>query len=277
MRWFADNSELNGINAEHVPDILLFGGIAVSPENEKILQKTIEDVKKSFGCHRLPIKWNFKDLQKAYKDQKQEDIYRDLLCKSKNWREEIFRKVANIDFTIILACIEANSAKIKVLKNLKPELTRYVFNNGLMRYALHVKECKPVRAEVILDWPDKKDSSPFDIEYESAYSKGETYDHNEEYYSGPLENLNFLDMPVFANMNYSTLLQFADLIVGSTREFVECCIGKKPTGFGVEMLKLIKHRFRGASSNNIYGRGLSIASNCSTFQDKIKNGLKTII
>lgn len=276
MRWFADNSELNGIKAGHVPDILLFGGIAVSPENEKILQKTIEDVKGSFGHPRAPVKWNFKDMQKVYKDQKQETLYKDLLCKSKIWREEIFKQAANVDFTIILACIESHSAKTKVVKNLKPELTRYVFNNGLMRYALHVKEKNPVRAEVVLDWPDKKDSSPFDIEYASAYARGETYDHKEKYYSGPLENLNFLDTPVFANMNHSTLLQFADLVVGATREFVECCIGKKTTGFGVDMLKLVKHRFRGAP-NNIYGRGISVASNSSAFLYAIKDGFKTLI
>jgi len=276
MRWFADNSELNGIKAGHIPDILLFGGIAVSPENEKKLQKKIEDVKGAFGHPRAPVKWNFKDLQKVYKDQNQETLYNDLLSNSKIWREEIFKQASTIDFKIILACIEAHSAKIKIIKNLKPELTRYVFNNGLMRYALHVNEQKPIRAEVILDWPDKKDSSPFDIEYANAYTKGETYDHKEKYFSGSLENLNFLDTPVFANMNHSTLLQFADLIVGATREFVECCIGKKSAGFGVDMLKLVKHCFRG-SPNNIYGRGLSVASNSSAFRDGIKDGLKTKI
>jgi len=276
MRWFADNSELNGIKAGHIPDILLFGGIAVSPENEKQLQKNIEDVKDKFGHHRAPVKWNFKDLKKLYKDQNQENLYKDLLCKSKELRTEIFKQSAIVDFTIILACIEAHSAKNKVIKDLKSELTRYVFNNGLMRYALHVDEQKPVRAEVILDWPDKKDSSPFDTEYANAYAKGETFDHKEKYFSGPLENLNFLDTPVFANMHHSTLLQFADLIVGATREFIECCIGKKTTGFGVDMLKIVKDRFRGAP-NHIYGRGISVASNSSAFRNGIKDGLKKLI
>lgn len=276
MRWFADNSELNGIKADNIPNILLFGGIAISPENERKLQETIEEVKKSFGHYRAPVKWNFKDLQKLYTDQKKGELYKTLLSQSKEWRKQIFKQASNIEFTIILACIEAHSANKKIIKNLKPELTRYVFSNGLMRYALHVSEKRPIRAEIILDWPDKKDPGPFDIEYASAYTKGKTYDHREKYFSGSLDKLNFLDTPVFANMNHSTLLQFADLIVGATREFVECCIGKKTTGFGVDMLKLVKHRFRGAP-DQIYGKGISIASNSSTFRDGIKNGLKKLI
>ena len=249
----------------------------MASEDERPLRKAIEDVKDSFGFNRAPIKWNFRDLKKTYIQRNQEVIYNKILRKSKELRQQIFTTVTHIDFTIILACIESNSAQKNVIKSLKPELTRYVFNNGLMRYALHVKDEKPLRAEVILDWPDKKDSSPFDIEYESAYSRGTTYDYHEPYFSGPLKDLNFLDTPVFASMNNSTLLQFADLVVGATREFVECCIGKKPGGFGLDMLKHVKHHFRCSSSNEIYGRGLSVASRSDVFKDNIKEGLNTLL
>lgn len=273
MRWFADNSELNGIKEASIPDILLFGGIAVAPENEKLLQAAIEHVKGKYGHPRAPIKWNFKDLKKTYSVQQKDKLYDDLIKTSKDWRTEIFDSVKDIEFTIIIACIESNSAKTKIIKNIKEELTRYVFNNGLMRYALHAKDTKPVRAEVILDWPDRKDSKPFDIEYATAYAQGKTYDHGQEYLSGTLESLNFLDTPVFANMHHSTLLQFADLIVGATREFVECALGKKETGFGIDMLQKVKHRFRGAP-HKIYGRGISVASNKKTFRDSIEQGIK---
>ena len=271
MRWYADNSELNGIRHAEIPDILLFGGLAVSPDSESELRATIEKAKSIYGPSRIPIKWNFKDLKKVFEKQKKDKLYDDLLIKSQEWREAIFRSVQHIDFSIIIACVESYSIQKDIIKEIKYDLTRYVFNNGLMRYALHVKELKPNRAEVILDWPDKGDPKPFDIEYASAFNLGRSSE-GINYASGALKDLKFNDSVVYTNMNHSTLLQFADLIVGASREFVECSLGKKCYGFGIDMLKLVSHKFRGAP-NNIFGRGISVASKDQLMKSNIKEAI----
>jgi len=109
MRWYADNSELNGIRGSQIPDILLFGGLAVLPDSELILRTTIEEVKSKFGPSRIPVKWNFKDLKRVFVRQNKRSIYDELLKKSQEWREEIFKAVKDIEFTIIIACIESHS------------------------------------------------------------------------------------------------------------------------------------------------------------------------
>lgn len=266
MRWYADNSELNGIREADIPDILLFGGIAVSPENERPLRQAIDTVKAKYGATGLPIKWNFKDLQSKYGGK--EDLYKQLLSTSKDWRQEIFESVSGLDFTIVVACVESNSVKRAVIKDKKNKLTGFVFNNGLMRYARHVQETRPSRATVVLDWPDKGNTNPFDVEYTSAYFEGKSPD-SVEYHSGKLELLDFNDSVFFTKMDYCTLLQFADLIVGSVREFVECALGKKETGYGLDMLKLVANKFRGYP-NDVIGRGISIASSTPGFKNEIK-------
>jgi len=87
MRWYADNSELNGIREAEIPDILLFGGIAVSPESEQRLRQEIENVKKRHGAAGLPVKWNFRALESKYSDKI--GLYSQLLSTSKQWRKEM--------------------------------------------------------------------------------------------------------------------------------------------------------------------------------------------
>lgn len=77
-------------------------------------------------------------------------------------------------------------------------------------------------------------------------------------------------------MNHSTLLQFADLVVGATREFVECALGKKEHGFGVDMLRLVCHCFRGYP-DHIVGRGISVASNSPIFRSDIEKAVRTML
>lgn len=269
MHWYADNSELNGIRGAVIPDILLFGGVAVPPECETELRKRIEAVKAKFGHQRAPVKWNFKDLKPLYKKQDKEALYQKMLDSSKDWRIEIAQAVADLDFTIILACIESHSVDKNVIENTKEDLARFVFSNGLMRVALHAQEVKPERIQVVLDWPDRGDSKPFDSEYVSAYNAGYTRGGNVPYHSGPLSGLGFVDSPMYTNMRHSTLLQFADLVLGATRELIECGTGKKETGFGVDFSKLLAKKYRGYP-NKIFGRGISVASGNSEFRWTIK-------
>lgn len=275
MRWYADNSELNGARGTDIPDMLLFGGVAIPPDCDVDFRNSIEEIKAKYGHPRAPIKWNFKDLKKLYETQKMEALYQRMLASSKDWRAEIFEASLNFDYKIIIACVQCHSVQRKVIKGVKPDLTKFTFSNGLMRVALHAQETRPDRYQIILDWPDQGDSSPFDMEYASAYKAGVTKDGNVPYHSGALKDLGFMDSVVYTNMKHSTILQFADLVVGASREFIECAIGKKETGFGLDMAKLVAKKYRGHEQKAIFGRGISIASGDVGFRKQVKEYIIT--
>ena len=269
--YYADNSELNGIKGAEIPDILLFGGIVVDQSTEPELRASVENIKEKYsGYTRIPIKWNFKDLKRFYKKHQLLDIYEILLKSSKEWRLEIFENLSKFDIILIVACIEGYSTKRNTLKSVKDDLTRYVFSNALMRLGLHVQETRPRDALVILDWPDKGDTKPFDIEYEAAFIYGKTFDDNISYQCGNLEALGFYDSVRFANAQYTTMLQVADMVVGATREVIEYCLRKKGVGQGVKCLQKVWTKFRGAP-NNILGRGLIIPSGNSALLNRMKD------
>lgn len=270
MRWYADNSELNGVRGALIPDILMFGGIVINRDDEAGLREAIESVKAKYGHPRAPVKWNFKDLRKLYKKQGIEPLYERLLLASKEWREEIALKSLAFDYRIVISVIEGHSIARKTLVGVKPNLSSYAFSNGLMRFALHVQEERPSSAQIILDWPDKGDSKPFDLEYRTAYNEGKTGERQVAYHSGPLNALAFDDCAAYVNMHHSTLLQFADMVLGANRELVECALGKKSSGFGVDFCEVIRERYRGYPSR-IVGRGLSVASGRHEFKKHIKD------
>ncbi|MEM9360843.1 MAG: DUF3800 domain-containing protein [Pseudomonadota bacterium] len=268
MQWYADNSELTGLRGASIPDMLLFGGIAVPADQEAELRNAIESVKERYSHKRAPIKWNLKDLKALYIKQGMESLYEELLSSSKEWRMDIARVARSFDFNVIVSVIESHSVEKSIIKQRKPDLARYAFTNGLMRYALHVQETAPDRANIVLDWPDRGDSNPFDSEYASAYNDGRTREGHVGYNSGPLDKLKFLDCVSYVNMRHSTLLQFADLVVGATRELIECSIDKKSSGLGVDFAKEISRNYRGYP-DQIIGRGISLASSSSGFKSSV--------
>jgi hypothetical protein len=273
MRWYADNSELRGLKEAEIPDIHLLGGIAVSSEPELALRSSIEKIKeKYFGDKRAPIKWNFKDLEKIYKRFERIELFNDMFNKQTEWRKAIFEAGREHDFTIIISVVEGYSSRRAVLKEKHNDLTRFVFSNGLMRYALHVQELSPKTAEVILDWPDSNNSSPFDTEYAHAYSVGKTKEKI-EYKSGPLRNLHFHDSVFFTKMYRSTLLQFADLIIGATREFINCCFQRRNPGEGIDVLRAVSTKFLGYPYN-VIGRGIIVNSAAKDIKDSVRKGFR---
>lgn len=276
MKWFADNSELTGIKESEIPDILMFGGIAVPGVIEHELRSKVEGVKSKYAHPRAPIKWNMRDLKPLYKRQRQEEMHRQLQESSREWRREIFAVLAEFDITVIIACIEAYSSDRKKIKKTKMDLTGHTFSNGLMRFGLHVQERQPDHAQVVLDWPDRSETKPFDSEYASAFTHGSTAAGTVQYRCGRLSDLRFLDSATYANMHHSTLLQAADLVVGSTREVVECCLGKKESGQGVDCAQIIREKFRGAPEKT-FGYGLSVSSGNKAFSDAVKNGIPKLL
>lgn len=266
MRWFADDSDLRTIKEVNFPNIVLFGGFAVPYEQELELRNAIESAKERFGYRRAPVKWNFKDLKKKYQQQNQLQAYETFLANMHEIRKEIFDAAAEFDIKIIFSLVQGYSSDKKVLMDAKADLARFVFTNSLMRFALHAQESKAARPEVILDWPDSGISKPYDVEYSSAFSSGSTKD-GVRYHSGCLKDLNFADSPVYARMPHNTLLQFADLILGATREFVHHAIDDERKGHGVDLLKRVASKFRGYP-NNVVGRGISINSNAHEIKRK---------
>lgn len=271
LTWYADNSELKGIKGAEIPDILLFGGILVDQNAESSLRVEIQDIKEKYsGDRHVPVKWNFKDLKRFYEDNQLQDTYQVLVKSSREWRLEIFEKLSEFDIKLVVACIEGYSVRRDTLKSVKDDLTRYIFSNALMRLGLYAQETKPRNVLVVLDWPDKGNTKPFDVEYESALIYGKTSDGNVIYKSGKLEALGFSDSVTFANDKYTTMLQIADIIVGATRELIEYCLGKKDVGQGIECLRKVWSKFRG-SPHNIVGRGLIIPSGNNELMNRIKN------
>ena len=276
ITWYADNSELNGIKGAEIPDIHLFGGIIVDQSAEFLLRTEIEDIKEKYSGHRrAPIKWNFRDLKRLYKNHHLSDIYELLLESSKEWRLRVFESLSKFDITLIVACIEGYSTKRSTLKSVKNELTRYIFSNALMHLGLYVRETKPRDVRVVLDWPDKGNTTPFDLEYEHAFIQGQTFEHNIPYQCGNLEDLKFSDSVRFANAQCTTMLQVADMVVGATREFIQYCLGKKGIGQGVECLRKVWQKFLGAP-NNVIGRGLIISPGNSELMSRMKDCIGTL-
>ena len=124
------------------------------------------------------------------------------------------------------------------------------FVDGLSRFGMLVKDSQHARAEVILDWPDGGDPRPYSDTYSAALWR------DQGFYCGLLKNVGFSDNLNFTRMESSNLLQFSDLIVGASREFVEYGLGKRERQpFGLDALRLVAHKIRGWP-DQILARGL---------------------
>lgn len=277
MEWYGDNSELMGKRGAAIPEVLIYGGIAISAADSIRMAESLQAVKAKYGDPRCPVKWNFKDLEKVYKRHNQLAMYSSLLASSSDWRREIVEESTKTNYTIIISCLEGYSLRRKILKLRKTTLSGYVFANCMMRLALHAQEHKATVVTVVSDWPDKGDSLPFDAEYASALSSGVSRD-GVGYHAGPLSKLGFRDSVLYTNMNHCTLLQLADFVVGATvvgatREFIEYAIGKRTAGLGVDLIRSARHRFRGYP-RRINGWGINIASDESEFRKDLRAAIE---
>ena len=270
IRWYADNSELQGVWEAEIPDILLFGGIAVTEHTKNELYSIIRNVKSIYKSEAdFPIKWNFRNLQKYYQDHGLMNLYHKLLKDSDRWRSVIFQETSRVDFTIISSLIKCLGKDRAVLKNTRETVTQFAFSNALMRVGLFVRELNPNEAELVLDWPSEGQRDIFNEEYKSAYQYGITSNKMVDYYCGPMKNLGFSDSAFFASMIECSLLQFSDLIVGATQEMVEVAIGKKKDSLGLSLLKKVRHRLLGAP-NEVIGRGIVISPIKGELYDKAR-------
>jgi hypothetical protein len=270
IRWYADNSYIHGIWGAEIEDMLMFGGIALERDAERAISALMENVKMSYKQEAdFPVKWNIRDLKKYYEKKGLAELYPVLLTESKEWRSHIFKEAADIEFTIIIALIKAYSRKRETIIETKERLTRYVFSDALMRVGHHVKEANASGVELVLDWPDSNQPRHiFDEEYHSALIYGVTCEKL-EYHCGVLKELGFSDSIYFTSMKACSVLQFCDLVVGATKEFVDLALEKDKETFGFDLLRGLNMKFRGAL-DDVVGRGLIIAPTSGEFIEKVR-------
>ena len=137
-----------------------------------------------------------------------------------------------------------------------------------MRVGHHVKEVNASAVELVLDWPEANQPRHiFDEEYQSALIYGVTCE-KQEYHCGVLKELGFSDSIYFTSMKACSVLQFCDLVVGATREFIDLALEKDKETFGFDLLRGLNMKFRGAPKN-VVGRGLSIAPTTGELIEKV--------
>lgn len=271
MQWYADNSELNGIWGAELPDILLFGGIAVRKEAIPSLMRTISQVKKRYSADpHYPIKYNFRDLRQWFDSRGLRALYRALLKDSQDWRARLVEESLACDYKIVIACANIFGKTANRIRRSKATVTRFCFADALMRVALLIRESSATTCDVILDWPEGNRHATYTDEYRSAYVNGCCHDYPlNKYYSGPLKDLGFTDSPLFTRMEDCNLLQFSDIVIGAAREFIDFCMDKKPIeNFGVQLTKRLVPKYRGYP-HRIVGRGISVSPPKGTLQKKI--------
>ncbi len=258
MRWYADDTDLRLAAGHSMPNVVLYGGFTVKKSDELNLRRDIEEVKQRYSNSRAPIKWNLQDLKKEYNKKGSNEFYDMMWQHRAEIKKEIFEVLAAHDISIIVSIVKSYTDDKSKLKKSKADLARYVFANGLMRFALQCKEKGADQPEVVLDWPDGSNSLPYDEEFASAFNYGKSKD-GQGYTSGALSTLNFTDSIHYTRMKHSTMLQVADLIVGATREFIDHALDSEKAKHGSKLLRLIAPKFRGYPTN-VMGRGIVVSN-----------------
>jgi hypothetical protein len=188
-----------------------------------------------------------RDLKNKYEEFGRLDEYQELLKSSASWRRELISNLDEIEYVINLSCIE-NFQKNSKDKDLKHDLIQYAFSNILMRIGFIIKRRKE-ECTVIMDWPDKQNSRPYNREYYSAFNKAKSADGKVEYFCGNLEDLNFNDCVLFADMNHSIGLQLADIIIGAFRDGIKSFREDHFENQGMELTQLYLPKINGYSKN----------------------------
>lgn len=219
----------------------------------------------------MPIKWNFKDLSKNYKEFEKEEDYNMLLKNSYKWRTKIFTESLNINYKVVIACLERHSS-IKKIKEIKDELINISFAQSLMRVGLYAQNQDwRQRFEIILDWPESSYPKPFDREYYYAYNLGKSA-KGVKYFCGPLKKLRFNQSIYFTRFTHSSVLQFSDLVIGAARGFILKTIYDLDDSLGYNLTKIIKKKFNGYP-DKIIERGLNYSPKNGNY-DKISKELE---
>lgn len=246
---YADDTYAKSSKEDEPRRIHLFGGVIVNRAAEEPIIKELREVKHRYTHPNMPVKWNFKDtsIKKKYEEFDRKDEYAQMLAASREWRLEMFRRINNLDYKIIMSCIEASSDKTKVTNQVKNELNTYCFENVLMRVGLDAKEIGG-NWQCVLDWPPDNDTKPFDRGYYQLFHFGKASSPLPAI-CGPLERRGFSHSLHFTRANHSPLMQLADLVLGATRDHIECRIQGRDSSVGSEAVEIFYDHYRNLNGN----------------------------
>lgn len=275
IKWFADNTELTTEKGKE-NNVLIFGGVLVNEEAENKIIDLMKTIKGEYTFPDLPVKWNFKDLEKTYKELNKVGDYKKMLAKSSEWRTAIIENSIDIDYKIIVVCLERHESD-KPIKMIKEKLVNISFAQALMRVGMFSKyQTDETKFEVILDWPESSNPKPFNNEYYYAYNRGCSAE-NINYLSGRLKDLGFNESLYYTKCTHSSVLQFSDIIIGATKDFVLKTLYGFENSLGYNLTKIFKVKFCGYPNKTIeYGLNYSPKNeNYKKIQKEInkKNGL----
>jgi len=270
-KFYCDDSALKKNHGEEKRPIFLYGGILISREDEVALSAIMKSVKREYTGEDMPFKYNIKDVEEVYHRFGKEAEYEKIKSDSSSWRKRIIQESLNFNYKIFISCIENFQADKKEQKEIKKDLSSYLFANTLMRVGIYSSENELDYVQTILDWPEGHDSKPYDKEYYYAYNRGKNSD-GQDFFSGPLKDLNFDQTLYYARCNHSNMLQLADIIMGSTRDWMETELQKRDYSIGKELTSLFFPKSYGYPKK-VLGYGINVSSNNQTF----KNFLREII
>lgn len=280
MEIVCDNSELHGIWGAESADVLVIGGYAIPRDDVAPLLKKVQERKSHFGLDpHCPVKWNFRDLDRALIAHSllgQKDI---LMGQSSEIRKDLLETLTGAGATIFTSVIHAYSNKKQVLGKTKDDLVSYSFGNLLMRAGLFCKEkAGGKRIDLLLDWPEANNPVPFVSEYHTGWRYGRSGPEGTEvkYECGSLMSLSFVPTAAFARMDFDPRLQLADLVVGATREFINFSLGKLgEDAFGVQRFKsLMPHLY--ARNGRTLGAGITVSPTMDVLSTSVLDGLKKL-
>lgn len=242
--FYADDTYAKSSTADEPKAIHLFGGIVISRDCEDEMIESIRRVKKKYTHPNMPVKWNFKDntIRKKYEEFGRDEDYREMLSHSRDWRLEIFQRISEFNFSIVVSCIEAFSKDATSIQKIKNDLNTYCFENVLMRVGLDAKAIGG-HWQCVLDWPPDNNSKPFDSGYYRLFHTGKASSPAAAI-CGPLENLGFSHSLHFTRTNHSPLMQLADLVLGATRDHIECRMQGRESSVGTEAVEIFYDHFR---------------------------------
>lgn len=246
---YADDTYAKSSKEDEPRRIHLFGGVIVNRAVEQLIIKELREVKHQYTHPNMPVKWNFKDtsIRKKYEEFDRKDEYAQMLAASREWRLEMFRRINGLDYKIIMSCIEATSDKAKVTNQVKNELNTYCFENVLMRVGLDAKEFGG-NWQCVLDWPPDNDTKPFDRGYYQLFHFGKASSPLPAI-CGPLEGRGFSHSLHFTRANHSPLMQLADLVLGATRDHIECRMQGRTSSVGSEAVDIFYDHYRNLNGN----------------------------
>lgn len=271
-KLYCDDSALKKNHGDEKRPVFLYGGILISRNDEIELSNIMKQIKSEYCHEHMPIKYNIKDVESVYKNFDKQKEFEKLKSESTVWRKRVIEESMKFDYKIFVSCIENFQSEKKEQKEIKQSLSSYLFSNTLMRVGLYADEMSLDYTQVILDWPESNDSKPFDKEYFYAYNRGTNSD-GQKYYCGALNNLHFDQTLYYARCNHSNMIQLADIILGSVRDWMETELQNREYSIGKELTKIFFPKFYGYPKQ-VDGYGINVSTNNVNFRRFLKEIVK---